>query len=195
MIAVIDISGTNLTSICNALKRLGFNYQLAHEAEEIRKASHVILPGVGTATFGMNALRQYGLIDVITSLKQPLLGICLGMQLLLESSEEGNVRCLGLIPGKAQRLRHKEGYPVPHMGWNQLHWNSATSLQEGLNEQEYVYFVHSYALGESKYALAHCEYSESFTAIIHKNNIWGMQFHPEKSAEAGMTLLKNFCNC
>ncbi|KTC88816.1 imidazole glycerol phosphate synthase subunit HisH [Fluoribacter dumoffii] len=195
MIAVIDISGTNLTSICNALKRLGFNYQLTHEAEEIRKASHVILPGVGTATFGMNALRQYGLIDVITSLKQPLLGICLGMQLLLESSEEGNVRCLGLIPGKAQRLRHKEGYPVPHMGWNQLHWNSATSLQEGLNEQEYVYFVHSYALGESKYALAHCEYSESFTAIIHKNNIWGMQFHPEKSAEAGMTLLKNFCNC
>ncbi|KTD41037.1 imidazole glycerol phosphate synthase subunit HisH [Legionella parisiensis] len=194
MIAIIDVSGTNLTSLVNALKRLGFNYQLTHEAKEIEKASHVILPGVGTAAYGMNALRQYELIDVITSLEQPLLGICLGMQLLLESSEEGDVRCLGMIPGRAQRLRQKEGYPVPHMGWNQLQWCTETFLQQGLRKHDYVYFVHSYALGESQYALANCEYNESFAAIIQKNNIWGMQFHPEKSAETGMALLNNFCS-
>ncbi|AWN74567.1 imidazole glycerol phosphate synthase subunit HisH [Legionella anisa] len=194
MIAIIDVSGTNLTSLVNALKRLGFNYQLTHDAKEIETASHVILPGVGTAAYGMNALRQYKLIDVITSLEQPLLGICLGMQLLFESSEEGDVRCLGMLPGRVQRLRQQEGYPVPHMGWNQLQWCTKTFLQQGLKEHDYVYFVHSYALGESQYALAHCEYNEPFTAIIQKNNIWGMQFHPEKSAETGMTLLNNFCN-
>lgn len=194
MIAIIDVSGTNLTSLVNALKRLGFNYQLTHDAKEIEKASHVILPGVGTAAYGMNALRQYELINVITSLEQPLLGICLGMQLLLESSEEGDIRCLGMLPGRAQRIRQQKGYPVPHMGWNQLHWCKETLLLRELNKEDYVYFVHSYALGESKYALAYCEYNELFTAIIQKNNIWGMQFHPEKSAETGMTLLKNFCS-
>ncbi|AUH72492.1 imidazole glycerol phosphate synthase subunit HisH [Legionella sainthelensi] len=194
MIAIIDVSGTNLTSLANALLRLGFNYQLTHDAQEIRNASHVILPGVGTASYGMNALRQYGLVDVLTSLEQPLLGICLGMQLLLENSEEGNVPCLGLIPGQVQRLPRKKGYPVPHMGWNQLQWCKNTSLQIGLNETNYVYFVHSYALYTTEHALAYCEYNESFTAIIQKDNIWGMQFHPEKSADAGMTLLKNFCS-
>lgn len=194
MIAVIDVSGTNLTSLGNALTRLGLNYQLTHDAKEISKASHVILPGVGTAAYGMNALRQYDLVDVITSLEQPLLGICLGMQLLFESSEEYDVRCLGMLPGKIQRLHQQDGYPVPHMGWNQLQWRTETFLKQGLAEQDYVYFVHSYALGESQYALSYCEYSEPFTAIIQKNNIWGMQFHPEKSAEVGMTLLKNFCN-
>ncbi|PWY55601.1 imidazole glycerol phosphate synthase subunit HisH [Legionella qingyii] len=194
MIAIIDVSGTNLTSLANALKRLGFDYQLTHDAKVINKASHVILPGVGTAAYGMNALRQYDLIDVITSLEQPLLGICLGMQLLFEHSEENNVRCLGIVPGTIQRLPRQENYPVPHMGWNQLQWCTETFLQQGLIEQDYVYFVHSYALGESKYALAYCEYSEPFTAIIQKNNIWGMQFHPEKSAETGMRLLNNFCS-
>ncbi|ARB91536.1 imidazole glycerol phosphate synthase subunit HisH [Legionella longbeachae] len=194
MIAIVDVSGTNLTSLANALHRLGFNYQLTHDAQEIRNASHVILPGVGTASYGMNALRQYDLVDVLTSLEQPLLGICLGMQLLLENSEEGNVQCLGLIPGQVRRLPRKKGYPVPHMGWNQLQWCKNTSLQIGLNETNYVYFVHSYALYATEHALAFCEYSESFTAIIQKNNIWGMQFHPEKSADTGMTLLKNFCS-
>ena len=193
MIAVIDVSGTNLTSIGNALKKLGFQYQFTHDPERINQATHVILPGVGTASYGMNALRQYGLIDVISSLKQPLLGICLGMQLLLEETEEGNVRCLGLIPGKAKRFVQKEGYSVPHMGWNKLQWCKDTPLRQGLNKADYVYFVHSYVLTDKEYALACCEYSEPFAAIIQKNNIWGMQFHPEKSAETGMSLLKNFC--
>jgi glutamine amidotransferase len=194
MIAIIDVSGANLTSLVNAVKRLGLCCQLTHDAKEIRKASHVILPGVGTAASGMDALYQYHLIDVITSLQQPLLGICLGMQLLLEYSEESDVNCLGLIPGTVRRLRQQDDYPIPHMGWNQLQWCKDTWLRQEMNDKEYVYFVHSYALGESKYALAVCEYSEVFTAVIQKNNIWGMQFHPEKSADAGMTLLKNFCS-
>lgn len=194
MIAIIDVSGTNLTSLGNAIKRLGFDFQLTHDAKKIKQASHVILPGVGTATYGMEALRRFDLIDTIVSLEQPLLGICLGMQLLFEHSEEGDVCCLGMIPGKVQRLPQQDGYPVPHMGWNQLHWSKETFLKQGLKENDYVYFVHSYALFETDYALAYCNYREPFTAIIKKNNIWGMQFHPEKSAETGMNLLNNFCH-
>lgn len=194
MIAVIDVSGNNLTSLGNALNRLGFTYVLTHDAQEISQASHVILPGVGTATYGMQALQQYDLVTVIKALTQPLLGICLGMQLLLDASEEGDVACLGLIPGIAKRLPSTEHFPVPHMGWNQLQWCKKSPLQRGLNKHDYVYFVHSYALITAEYALARCDYSESFTSIIHKDNVWGMQFHPEKSAAVGMALLKNFCN-
>lgn len=194
MIAVIDVSGNNLTSLANALKSLGFDYVLTHEAKEIEKASHVILPGVGAAASGMKALREHGLDKVLHRLTQPILGICLGMQLLLEYSEEGNVECLGLIPGTAELLTRKEHFPVPHMGWNQLKWCQNSSLQQGLNNNEYVYFVHSYALKSTQFALASCDYTDEFSAIINKDNIFGMQFHPEKSAETGMLLLKNFCN-
>ncbi|WP_133135543.1 imidazole glycerol phosphate synthase subunit HisH [Legionella rowbothamii] len=192
MIAVIDVSGNNLTSLGNALSRLGFNYVLTHDAHQILNASHVILPGVGTAEYGMNSLQSHGLVEVLKSLTQPLLGICLGMQLLLDSSEEAEVDCLGLIPGRVKRFAQKNDFPVPHMGWNQLQWCQDSPLQRGLNEQDYVYFVHSYALGSEEYALARCEYNEPFTAIVNKDNVWGMQFHPEKSAQTGMLLLKNF---
>ena len=192
MIAVIDVSGNNLTSLGNALKRLDCNYVLTHDANEISKASHVILPGVGTAASGMSALHQHGLVDVLKSVTQPLLGICLGMQLLLDYSEEGQIDCLGLVPGSADLIPKKKEYPVPHMGWNQLQWCKKSPLQHGLNEKDYVYFVHSYALSNAEYALARCDYSEPFTAIIQKDNVFGMQFHPEKSAETGMVLLRNF---
>lgn len=192
MIAVIDVSGTNLTSLANALNRLGYQYALTHNAEEIQKASHVILPGVGTARYGMDALREHKLIDVLSSLTQPLLGICLGMQLLLEHSEEGQVDCLGLIPGTVTHMKAKAQFPVPHMGWNQLQWCRNSPLQQNLNSTEYVYFVHSYALKNKEYALARCGYNEEFTAIINRNNVYGMQFHPEKSAQTGMILLNNF---
>jgi glutamine amidotransferase len=192
MIAVIDVSGNNLTSLGNALSRLGFNYVLTHDAQEIRNASHVILPGVGTAAYGMNSLQSHGLVEVLKSLTQPLLGICLGMQLLLDSSEEAEVACLGLIPGRVKRFAQKNDFPVPHMGWNQLQWCHDSPLQRGLSEQDHVYFVHSYALSTQEYAVARCEYSEPFTAIVNKDNVWGMQFHPEKSAQTGMLLLKNF---
>ncbi|HAT9717173.1 TPA: imidazole glycerol phosphate synthase subunit HisH [Legionella pneumophila subsp. pneumophila] len=192
MIAVIDVSGNNLTSLTNALIRLGGHFALTHDAEEIQKASHVILPGVGTAHSGMTALQQNGLIDVLRTLTQPLLGICLGMQLLLEYSEEDDIPCLGLIPGVAELLKAERNHPVPHMGWNNLHWQKTSSLQQGLNNSDYVYFVHSYALKADDYALARCQYHEEFTAVVKKGNFYGMQFHPEKSADVGMVLLNNF---
>ncbi|HAT1596529.1 TPA: imidazole glycerol phosphate synthase subunit HisH [Legionella pneumophila] len=192
MIAVIDVSGNNLTSLTNALIRLGCHFALTHDAEEIQKASHVILPGVGTARSGMKALQQNGLIDVLRTLTQPLLGICLGMQLLLEFSEEDDIACLGLIPGVAELLKAESHHPVPHMGWNNLHWQKTSSLQQGLNDSDYVYFVHSYALKTDDYALARCQYHEEFTAVVKKDNFYGMQFHPEKSADVGLLLLNNF---
>jgi glutamine amidotransferase len=192
MIAVIDVSGTNLASLGNALQRLGCDYVLTHDSKEIQQATHVILPGVGTASYGMKALRDYELIDVIGSLTQPLLGICLGMQLLMDYSEEGQVHCLGLIPGRVELLKKKEFFPVPHMGWNQLNWAKESPLQNGVNAADYVYFVHSYVLLQSEHTLATCHYDNEFTAVCNKNNVYGMQFHPEKSAAVGMRLLKNF---
>lgn len=192
MIAVIDVSGNNLTSLGNALQRLGHTYELTHDPEVVQRASHVILPGVGAASFAMKALRQHGLDKVLPALSQPILGICLGMQLLLEYSEEDNTQCLGLIEGSAQLLTAEEGFPVPHMGWNQLQWHQNSPLQQGLNPNEYLYFVHSYALKCTENTVASCNYKQAFSAIISKGHIFGMQFHPEKSAHTGMVLLNNF---
>lgn len=195
MIAVIDVCGNNLSSIGNALARLGFEYKLTHNPRDIEQASHVIIPGVGSAKIGMQALIKYDLIEVIKQIRQPLLGICLGMQLLLDYSEEGDIACLGLIPGVARRLQALENYPVPHMGWNKLLWSRETALNKGLSDEAYVYFVHSYALvgaPGAQYELAGCQYSGRFSAIIQQDNRYGMQFHPEKSAETGISLLSNF---
>ena len=192
MIAIIDVTGNNLTSLCNAIQRLGFNYVLTHSADAIHKASHVILPGVGAATPAMHALREHNLVSTLKQCIQPLLGICLGMQLLYEQSEEGSVECLGLIPGDIKRLPNKNNFPVPHMGWNRLQWMRDSPLRQGLTNNEYIYFVHSYAAKADEYALAHCQYSDEFTAIVQKDNVYGMQFHPEKSAGTGLKLLNNF---
>ncbi|KTD37777.1 imidazole glycerol phosphate synthase subunit HisH [Legionella oakridgensis] len=192
MIAVIDIVGNNLTSLLNAIKRLGFSPVLTHCENEIKQASHVILPGVGAAAPAMQSLHAHHLVPVLTQLTQPLLGICLGMQLLYEQSDEGHVDCLGLIPGHIQRLSYKEHYPVPHMGWNHLHWHNDSFLKQGISDHEQVYFVHSYAALSNNHALARCQYSHEFTAIVQKNNVFGMQFHPEKSANTGLKLLNNF---
>lgn len=192
MIAIIDVTGNNLGSLTNAIKKLGYSYQLTHKADDLVKASHIILPGVGAADVAMKTLKQYSLAEVLSALSQPLLGICLGMQLLMEYSEEGNTPCLNLIPGEVKRLQPQRGQPVPHMGWNNLQWVQSSPLCEGLTEQEYVYFVHSYALLASDYALAGCQYSQAFTAIVQHKNAYGMQFHPEKSAETGLKLLDNF---
>ncbi len=192
MIAVIDVVGNNLTSLTNALKRLGYPYQLTHEPSDLMNASHVILPGVGAATPAMDALKHYQLVEVLRQLTQPLLGICLGMQLLLTHSEEGDVNCLNLLPGCAKRLTVASDCPVPHMGWSKLLWTQQTPLARGLTSEDYVYFVHSYALFDTENALASCQYSEHFTAIAQYNNVYGMQFHPEKSAATGLKLLHNF---
>ena len=192
MIAIIDVTGNNLTSLTNAIMRLGYASVLTHSPEDIKQASHVILPGVGAARPAMQALHEHRLIPIVNQLTQPLLGICLGMQLLFERSEEDNVECLGLIPGDIQRLSCLDEYPVPHMGWNRLQWNKNSPLRQGLDDNDYVYFVHSYAAPVNEYTVARCQYSDEFTAVVQKNNIYGMQFHPEKSADTGLQLLNNF---
>ncbi|VEG90462.1 imidazole glycerol phosphate synthase subunit HisH [Legionella spiritensis] len=192
MIAVIDVCGNNLASLGYALKRLGYEYQLTHDKKTIQSASHVILPGVGAAHTGMQALIEHGLVDTLKSLRQPLLGICLGMQLLFEYSEEQQTACLGLLPGTIRRLPVIPRHPLPHMGWNRLIWRRPSPLQRGLTGQEYVYFVHSYALLTDDHALAVCHYSQPFTAIVQSKTVCGMQFHPEKSSDAGLILLNNF---
>jgi glutamine amidotransferase len=195
MIAVIDVTGNNLTSIANALARLGFKSCLTHDPKIIERATHVILPGVGTVGAAMKALQQHQLVEVICGLTQPLLGICVGMQVLFECSEEGGaqgVAGLGLLSGQVQRLPSAPGFPVPHMGWNHVQWNSECSLKKGLGDQDYFYFVHSYAFLSQENGIASCRYSTPFTAVVQKNHIYGVQFHPEKSAHAGMTLLNNF---
>jgi glutamine amidotransferase len=192
MIAIIDVTGNNLRSLTNAITGLGYEYKLTHDPKDLDNASHVILPGVGAAPAAMRALKDNLLVDRLRQLTKPLLGICLGMQLLFEYSEEGEVDCLNLIPGRIKRLPRLPDQPVPHMGWSKLQWTKETALAQGLEAQDYVYFVHSYALLESEYALASCQYSANFTAIVQHKNFTGMQFHPEKSAELGLKLLNNF---
>lgn len=192
MIAVIDVCGNNLTSLTNAIHRLGFNCLLTHDIEEIRNASHVILPGVGAAETAMTALYSHHLVPLLQTLSQPMLGICLGMQLLFDKSEEGNVEGLKWISGTVRKLYATENYPVPHMGWNQLIWTKDSPLSHDLDKEEHVYFVHGYALLDSPYAVAQCHYGQNFSVIVQNRNVYGMQFHPEKSAQAGLKLLNNF---
>ena len=165
---------------------------MSADAEQIRAASHVILPGVGAAADAMRRLRQERLDALIPTLKQPVLGICLGMQLLYESSEEGQALCLGIIPGSAARFAPAEGRPVPHMGWNSLAIERQNVLLEGLRDGDYAYFVHSYALPRSSATLASCSYGEAFSACVQWQNFYGAQFHPERSAAVGARLLQNF---
>jgi glutamine amidotransferase len=177
-LAIIDSGGANIASVRYAIERLGVSAELTTDPERVRSATHVILPGVGMAADCMARLQQTGLVDTIKQLKQPLLGICVGMQLLFESSDEGEVSCLGVLPGRVQRFPDRAGLPVPHMGWNQL--------------QDYVYFVHSFAAPVTDMTLASTEYGAPFSAIVQKGNIYGVQFHPERSARVGAIILRNF---
>lgn len=190
-IAVINSGGANLGSVVQALNRLGAESVLTRDADVIRKATHVILPGVGAAAWSMNALREHGLVDVIRGLTQPVLGVCLGLQLLFDSSEEGDTPCLGLISGRVTRLPAKRGLRLPHMGWNQLKWTADDSLARGLDGDEWFYFVHSYA-APAEAAVATSEHGCEFAAVVRRDNFAACQFHPEKSASAGQTLLRNF---
>jgi imidazole glycerol-phosphate synthase subunit HisH len=191
-IVVIDTGGANLASVVHAVHRLGAECSLTGNSDRIRAGTRVILPGVGSAGAAMAALREAGLVDVIRSLTQPVLGICLGLQLMYERSEEGDVDCLGLIPGKIEKLVVDEHLRLPHMGWNQLHWNRPDdSLARGVNADDWYYFVHSYGAG-TEHAIATCEHGQSFAAVVRKGNFAACQFHPEKSAGAGARILANF---
>ena len=189
---IIDSGGANLASLQFALERLGVHASVSCDAREIAAAARVVLPGVGSAADAMQRLRRSGLTELLPTLRQPVLGICLGMQLLYECSAEGSTECLGILPGKVRRLEAARGRPVPHMGWNRLLEPRADPLLAGIEPGEYFYFVHGYAVPASEVTLAEVHYGEPFSAVVRRGNFWGTQFHPERSASAGARLLDNF---
>ena len=191
-LVLVDSGGANIGSVRYALQRLGVESRLSADPAEIRAADRVILPGVGAAGPGMARLRELGLVDTLRGLRQPLLGICLGMQLLFESSEEGEVECLGLLPGRIRKLADAPGLRVPHMGWNQLRSLRGNTVIEGIADEAYAYFVHSYAAPVTDDCVAATEHGEPFAAVVARNNVFGAQFHPERSAAVGARLLRNF---
>ena len=191
-VVIIAAGGANIASLQFALQRLGTTSAVSANVRKIRGASHVILPGVGAAAHAMSLLRQQNLDASIALLEQPVLGICLGMQLLFEASEEGEAQCLGIIPGRAARLPCDQDHPVPHMGWNTLKINRPGALLEGLSENDYAYFVHSYALPLGPATIASSDYGLPFSACVQWRNFFGTQFHPERSAKVGARLLQNF---
>ena len=191
-VVLIDSGGANIGSVRYALERLGVDAPLTADAEVIRGADRVILPGVGAAAAAMALLRERGLVEVIRGLQQPLLGICLGMQLLFDASEEGDVSCLGLLPGTVTRLRGGEGIRVPHMGWNALAPVREHPLLEGMPDGAQAYFVHGYCAPVTADTLATCTHGQTFAAVVGRGNRFGAQFHPERSAEVGARLLQNF---
>jgi glutamine amidotransferase len=196
-VVLIDSGGANLASLLYALKRLGASAVVSDDAQRIRSASHVLLPGVGSANNAMQRLNSAGLTAVIPRLTQPVLGICLGMQLLYANSAESQTPgsatpCLGIIAGQVQRMTCAPGRPVPHMGWNQFEALRDDPLLAGLTRDDYVYFVHSFAAPVGDRTLAATEYGGRFSAVVGQGNFRGVQFHPERSAVAGAKLLSNF---
>ncbi|EKC9554612.1 imidazole glycerol phosphate synthase subunit HisH [Campylobacter upsaliensis] len=186
---IIDTACANLASLKFSLERLGFKAEISRDLKELEKADKLFLPGVGTAATAMRNLEKFGLCEFIKSTQKPLLGICLGMQILGDFSEELEQKTLGIMPFKILKFEEKEGFSLPHMGWNEI--KSEDTLFKGLNEA-YFYFVHSYCVGLNDYTIATCEYSKPFSAAVKKGNFYGVQFHPERSGEAGELLLKNF---
>jgi glutamine amidotransferase len=191
-VVVIDYGGANTGSVLYALERLGVRARLSNEAGAVASAARVILPGVGAAAPGMRRLRALGLIEPLRRLQRPLLGICLGMQLLYESSEEGDVEGLGLLPGRVARLVPAPGLRVPHMGWNRLQRRHDDPLLAGIDDGAHAYFVHSYAAPDDARTLAASCHGESFAALVRSGLHAGAQFHPERSGEVGLRLLRNF---
>ena len=196
MIAVVDYATGNLRSVADALRRAGAEFTLTADPALLRGADKVILPGVGEASSAMSQLRERGLDTVIPSLTQPVLGICIGMQLMCLSSEEGDAACLGIFPTDVVRLpdRTADGpLKVPHMGWDTVDMLRGP-LFEGIDAQTYVYYVHSYAPRLCDAAIAATDYGMRFSAALARDNFFGTQFHPEKSGAAGARILLNFLN-
>ncbi|MDI1247504.1 MAG: imidazole glycerol phosphate synthase subunit HisH [Lacunisphaera sp.] len=192
MLAIVDSGGANIASVRFALERLGVQSELTADPAVIRAATRVILPGVGSAVEGMKRLQAKGLVDCVRGLTQPVLGICLGMQLLFENSEEGPTETLGLIPGTVALLPESPGITVPHMGWNTVLTGRDPGLLDGIGPDARFYFVHSYAAPVNAFTVASCDHGRPFTAIVQRGNFSGVQFHPERSGPAGARLLKNF---
>jgi glutamine amidotransferase len=189
MIAIIKYNAGNISSVKNAIERLNYECIITDDKKLIEKADKVIFPGVGEASSAMKYLKEKNLDKLITSLKQPFLGICLGQQLMCEFSEEGNVECLGIFDVKVKKFPQND--IVPHMGWNNLRSIKSPIFNE-INENDDVYFVHSYYCEISEYTTAICDYILPFSAAMQKDNFYATQFHPEKSGIVGEKILKNF---
>ncbi|MCW1980899.1 glutamine amidotransferase [Xanthomonas arboricola] len=191
-LALIDAGGANLGSVRYALERLGVEARVVRDARGLQGAERVILPGVGAAPEAMARLRAQGLIEPLQQLQVPLIGICLGMQLLFEHSEEGDVDCLGVLPGIVRHMTPALGIRVPHMGWNQLVPMRDSGLLAGLPERASAYFVHGYAAPVTADTVAACDHGGLFTAVVQNGLRCGAQFHPERSADTGARILRNF---
>lgn len=190
-VAIINYNAGNVQSVLFAMERLGVEAVLTDDPATIRAAKRVIFPGVGEANTTMRYLRERGMDDLIRSLTQPVLGICLGMQLLCEHSEENDTDCLGIIPQQVKKFQPKQGEKVPHMGWNAIRDLKSRILMPDL-EGEYVYFVHSYYVEAGEFTTAISDYTLPFSAALQRNNFYATQFHPEKSGEVGERILRNF---
>lgn len=193
-VAIIKYNAGNIRSVINALKRLGIEPVLTDDAETLRKADRVLFPGQGEASSAMAYLRQHGLDSVIKSLTQPVLGICIGQQLLCRHSEEGDTQCLGIFGTNVIRFQpHSHEEKVPAMGWNEI-TNLRSPLFKDVSESSFVYFVHSYYVPVCEHTIATTRYILPYSAALHKDNFFATQFHPEKSGDVGETILRNFLN-
>lgn len=191
-VAIIDGGGANITSLMNALERLGAKGHLTRDPAVVANAGHAILPGVGRATPAMQRLVRYGLVDAILARRKPTLGICLGMHLLATGSREDDTQCLGVFPESAELLSASTENPVPNMGWCRIQRTGAHSLLDGIEDGSWFYFVHSYALPPGADTIATADHGEPFSAVIARNNFHAVQFHPERSSQSGSKLLANF---
>lgn len=191
MTSIIDYKAGNLASVSNALTRLGVEHRVTYNISELDNSDAIIFPGVGHANAAMNALRERNLIEWLKSTRKPVLGVCLGMQLLFDSSEEGDSQGLGLIPGRLRKFDDTL-VKVPHMGWNGFSGFSEHPMLKGLSSESQMYYVHSYYAPVNTFTVAACEYQLEFASVVHRDNFYGAQFHPEKSGANGETLLRNF---
>ena len=193
MIAIVHLGAGNTASVQFALERLGADVVVTSDAAEIADAERVVLPGVGAAGYAMERMGALGLTDIIKSFERPLLGLCLGQQLLFaESEENGGANMLGFIPGRVTRIPVRDDLPVPHMGWSQLRGLADDPILVGVREGDYAYFVHSYVCPDSDRTIASASYGAPVPAMVRSGNRWGCQFHPERSAKTGARILKNF---
>lgn len=193
-VSIVKYNAGNIYSVVNALRRLGIEPEITDDEVDLRSADRVIFPGQGNALTTMTYLREHHLDSMIRSLRQPVLGICVGQQLLCRHSEEGDVDCIGIFPADVHRFQpHSHDEKVPAMGWNAL-YDLSSPLFKGISEGEYVYFVHSYYVGVCNYTIAKADYILPYSAALHKDNFWATQFHPEKSGRVGEKILENFLN-
>ncbi|MFA6521183.1 MAG: imidazole glycerol phosphate synthase subunit HisH [Candidatus Gracilibacteria bacterium] len=193
MIAIIDYGAGNIQSVCNALKKIGQEFKIANSPEGLCGADKIIMPGVGSAGAAMQSLLESNLIEAISGSGVPFLGICLGMQLLADFSEEDGVQCCSIIPGRVRKFNDGR-LKVPHMGWNKVERTQKSPLLSGIGDGNYFYFVHSFYFdAPQEFVVAQTIYGLKFPAIIQKDNFYAVQFHPEKSGPMGLQLLRNFC--